>query len=242
MAESIDHTDPTDEQFDETEFATVAAGANVDEAKRKALEQLRKLVPAVQESDVEFVVLDEGGRGGFLGMGKSQPRVEARVLPGHREPSDMVSVSEATKTLHEFVATVAAGIGLDVEVEVNEVGDTLVADVIGDDLGLLIGRHGQTLDSVQYLAAIVVNGHLRARRQIVVDAEGYRGRREVSLRGLATRAAQKAERTRHAVDLKPMSAAERKIVHLHLKDHPRVETHSEGDEPQRYVVVSYRRS
>jgi spoIIIJ-associated protein len=230
---------PEDELSDETEFATVADGATVDEAKRKALEQLRKVVPLVREHEVEFVVLDEGGHGGFLGMGKSHPRVEARVLPGAGAPDpDAPPVSEASEHLREFVSTVVSGMGLDAEVDVSMAGETILAEVSGDDLGILIGRHGQTLDAVQYLASIVVNGHSRSRWPVSVDAEGYRGRREAVLSGVADRAAQKAERTRRPVNLQPMSAAERKIVHIRLKDHPRVETHSEGDEPQRVVVVS----
>jgi len=233
---------PPDDLIDETEFATVATAATIEAAKQKALEQLRKVVPYVREDDIEFVVLDEGSKGGFLGMGRAQSRVEARVLPGAgAAPGDAVEMGEAATRLNEFVARVAEGMGLDVEVEVTRSGDTLVAEVVGDDLGILIGRHGQTLDALQYLAAIAVNGHSQQRRQVVVDAEGYRGRREVSLRGLADRIAQKVERTRAEVTLKPMTAAERKIIHVYLKDHPRVATHSEGDEPQRAVVVSSKR-
>ena len=234
---------PPDEQADETEFATVASAVTVDAAKKKALEQLRKVVPYVREEDVEFVVVDEGGQGGFLGMGKSQPRVEARVLPGANEAvgGDVVDADEALQKLDDFVTRVTTGMGLDVDVEVSQAGDAVVADIAGGDLGLLIGRHGQTLDALQYLAAIVVNGHAHARRQVIVDAEGYRNRREVSLRAVAERAAQKVERTHGELVLKPMTAAERKIVHLHLKDHPNVETRSEGDEPQRSVIVSPRR-
>ena len=114
------------------------------------------------------------------------------------------------------------------------------ADISGDDLGLLIGRHGATIDALQYIAAIVVNGDRRERRQVIVDAEGYRGRREVALKSLADRTAQKVARESVSVALKPMSAAERKVIHLHLKDHARVETVSEGNEPFRAVVVSPR--
>ena len=245
--ESVDDLDsepaePAADHHDETEFATVASGPTVEAAKAKALEQLRKVVPFVREDDVEFVVVEEGGKGGFLGMGKSQPRVEARVLPaGPEGPGDAVDLREASDKLAEFVARVAEGMGLDVDVEVSVAGDALVAEVAGGELGLLIGRHGQTLDAVQYLAAIVVNGHSHSRRQVIVDAEGYRGRREVSIRSVADRAAQKVERTRNEVTLKPMTAAERKIVHLYLKDHPKVETRSEGDEPQRSVIISPKR-
>ena len=114
------------------------------------------------------------------------------------------------------------------------------AKISGDDLGLLIGRHGATIDALQYIAAIVVNGDRHHRRQVIVDAEGYRERRETALKSLADRTAQKVVRESAAITLKPMSAAERKVVHLHLKDHPRVETVSEGQEPFRAVVISRR--
>ena len=173
---------PPDEQADDTEFATVASAATVEAAKKKALEQLRKVVPYVREDDVEFIVVDEGGQGGFLGMGRSQPRVEARVLPGAAAAvGDVVDADEALDKLDEFVTQVTSGMGLEVDVEVSRVGEAVVAEIAGGDLGLLIGRHGQTLDALQYLAAIVVNGHSHARRQVIVDAEGYRNRREVSL-------------------------------------------------------------
>ena len=103
----------------------------------------------------------------------------------------------------------------------------------------MAARHGATIDALQYVAAIVVNGASRERRQVIVDAEGYRDRRAAAaLTALADRTAQKVARDDTAITLKPMSAAERKVIHLHLKDHSRVETVSEGNEPFRAVVVS----
>ena len=128
--------------------------------------------------------------------------------------------------------------GIEAHVSAFERGEAVRAEVSGDDLGLLIGRHGATIDALQYLAAIVVNGDRRERRQVVVDAEGYRARRESALVSLADRMAQKVVREGSPVALKPMTAAERKVVHLHLKDHPRVTTASEGNEPFRAVVIS----
>ncbi len=114
---------PPDDQADDTEFATVASAATVEAAKKKALEQLRKVVPYVREDDVEFIVVDEGGQGGFLGMGKSQPRVEARVLPGAPAAvGDVVDADEALEKLDEFVTQVTTGMGLEVEIEVSQVG------------------------------------------------------------------------------------------------------------------------
>jgi spoIIIJ-associated protein len=239
-------TEPDDLQLvddgedDDTEFATIAGAATIEEAKRKAMDQLRKVVPYVNEADVDFVVMEEGSRGGFFGRGKSESRVEARLRPsGERVGGDLPAGADV---LREFVQTTVELMGIEAHVGASEVGDALRADISGDDLGLLIGRHGSTIDALQYLAAIVVNGDSRDRRQVIVDAEGYRERREAALSSLAERTAQKVSREGAAIALKPMTAAERKVIHLHLKDHPRVETLSEGNEPFRAVVVSPKRS
>lgn len=228
------------EADDETDFATIASGATIEEAKRAALRQLRKLVPSLDEADVEFVVVEEGSKGGFFGRGRSEARVEARVVPsGARRPE--AEVTESAEVLREFIQTTVDLMGITATVDAAEAEDVVRANVSGDDLGLLIGRHGATIDALQYIAAIVVNGDRHNRRQVVVDAEGYRERREAALKALADRVAQKVARESAPVTLKPMSAAERKVVHLHLKDHPRVETASEGQEPFRAVVISPRR-
>ncbi len=241
-----DETD-VDDEFDDdgfgedTDFATIAGASTIDEAKRKALQQLRKLVPSLDEADVEYVVMEEGSKGGFFGRGKSEARVEARVLPsgGVRRPE--AEITESAEVLRDFIQTTVDLMGISASVEAAESGEVVRANVSGDDLGLLIGRHGSTIDAIQYIAAIVVNGDRHNRRQVVVDAEGYRERRETALKALAERTAQKVVRESAAITLKPMSAAERKVVHLHLKDDPRVETVSEGQEPFRAVIVSPRR-
>jgi len=228
-----------DEDEDETEFATIAGASTIEEAKRKALDQLRKVVPYVNQGDVEFLVMEEGSKGGFFGRGKSEARVEARLRPSaERVDADLPPGAE---TLREFVQTVVDLMGIEALVGASETPEAIRADIDGDDLGLLIGRHGATIDALQYIAAIVVNGDRRDRRQVIVDAEGYRDRRAAALTALADRTAQKVARESASIVLKPMSAAERKVIHLHLKDHPRVETVSEGNEPFRAVVVSPKR-
>jgi spoIIIJ-associated protein len=108
----------------------------------------------------------------------------------------------------------------------------------GSDLGLLIGKHGQTIDAIQYLAnAIVFRGQADGRKAIVVDAAGYRDRRKASLDALAVRSAERAVSGGERVELEPMTAVERKVVHVRLKDYPGVETSSEGTEPNRFVVI-----
>lgn len=230
-----------DEHDEDDDLATVATGTTVEEAKRKALDQLRKIAASVNESEVEFIVLEEGQKGGFFGMGKVLPRVEARLSSGAPVEAAVSSLPPAADELREFLEEVISRMGLEATITAADGAEAVTAEIAGDDLGILIGRHGQTLDALQYLAAIVVNGDRRQRRQVIVDAEGYRERRESSLRALAERTAQKVGRGTGPVTLQPMTAAERKIIHLHLKDDQRVETASEGQEPYRAVVVSPRR-
>lgn len=241
----LEDTEPYDDLDDldaeETDFATIATASSVEEAKRKALEQLRKVVPYVNERDVDFSVMEEGSRGGFFGRGKVEAQVEARLRPAaEREEADEPFESGGADTLREFVQTVVDLMGIEAAVEAHETAEGVRANVSGADLGLLIGRHGATIDALQYIAAIVVNGDRSERRQVIVDAEGYRERREAALRSLADRTAQKVARESVSIALKPMSAAERKVIHLYLKDSARVTTVSEGQEPFRAVVISPR--
>ena len=236
--EEADDLQPIDEEEEETEFATIAGAATIEEAERIALDRLRTLVPYVNPADVEYVVLDEGSKGGLFGRGKAEAQVEARLRPSD-ERADADLPPGADK-LREFVQTVVDLMGIEAHVGASETPEGVRAEISGDDLGLLIGRHGATIDALQYIAAIVVNGDRRERRQVVVDAEGYRDRRAAALTSLADRTAQKVDRESASIALKPMSAAERKVIHLHLKDDARVETVSEGNEPFRAVVVSPR--
>ncbi len=237
--EEPDDLQPVDDDEDETEFATIAGAATIEEAKRKALDQLRKVVPYVNQADVDFLVVDEGSKGGLFGRGKMEARVEARLRPSdERVDADLPPGAEK---LRDFMQNVVDLMGIEARVSASEAPEWVRAEISGDDLGLLIGRHGATIDALQYIAAIVVNGDRRERRQVVVDAEGYRERRAAALTALADRTAQKVARESVSIALKPMSAAERKVIHLHLKDHSRVETVSEGNEPFRAVVISPKR-
>jgi spoIIIJ-associated protein len=132
---------------------------------------------------------------------------------------------------------VTAALGCPVEIVVSEDEETLLGTVSGSRLGLLIGRHGQTIDAVQYVAnAIVWRAH-EERKIVVVDAAGYRERRRQSLQQLADRAVGQVQRSGEAVSLDPMSSPERKVVHVYLQDRAGVETASEGAEPNRYVKI-----
>jgi spoIIIJ-associated protein len=150
-------------------------------------------------------------------------------------------MTEAAGRVEELVGRVVKALGLDAdELEVIEDDDGIRATVHGDELGLFIGRHGTTIDAVQHLAFKTANrdaGRNEAVR-VTVDAAGYRERRAVALHRMADRAAEDALQTDRPVELEPMRAPERKIVHNYLSERGDVETHSEGDEPDRRLVVS----
>ena len=149
------------------------------------------------------------------------------------------SAQEAGERIRDLVATVCDGIGIEgFNVELREDDDELRATVDGEDLGLLIGKHGATIDALQHLALRAAFRGQPDDRRVVVDAAGYRDRREAALHRAADRAVTEALDFGRAVELEPMRPAERKVVHLYLRERTEVETHSEGDEPERRLVVT----
>ena len=215
---------------------TEASGETVGEAKWAALRQLEALVPGLDREAVEFQVVSEGERG-LLGVGFTPARVIASVVAaGRPDDGSDLDDSDDARLARELVQRVVHTIGADLSVSVTESEGRVTAVCSGADVGLLIGKHGQTIDAVQYLA----NAMVRARgggTEVVVDAAGYRARRTAALETSARRAAERAAAGGRKVALDPMTAVERKIVHEALKDDPEVETASEGSEPNRYVVV-----
>jgi spoIIIJ-associated protein len=161
-------------------------------------------------------------------------------LDDHASVSPPASEEEegSVEALEDLLAEVADGLGLDVEIEVAQTEDELVGCLIGDDVGLFIGRRGQTIDAVQHLAQRIVFHEGPSQVRVVIDADGYRERRAESLRADADSAAEQAVRSGRAVELEAMPASERRVVHEHLRDREDVQTHSEGEEPERYLVVS----
>jgi spoIIIJ-associated protein len=149
-----------------------------------------------------------------------------------------MAATPATDALAELLDTIVAALGLDARVSVDDDGELVRGRLEGEDLGLFIGRHGQTIDAVQHLAMRVVASAAGERRRVEVDAEGYRERRAEALRGQADDAADEALRFGRAVSLDAMGASERKLVHEYLRDRGDVETYSEGDEPNRHLVVA----
>jgi spoIIIJ-associated protein len=217
------------------ELSVEATGETVGEAKWSALRELEALDPELDKASVRFEVLSEGERG-LLGVGYSPARVLA-VASAEPRPHVEREEGETAAAVRDLVELIADGIGVRCRVDVVEEADSVTATCTGRDLGMLIGRHGQTIDAIQYLAnAIVAHRAGPERKPIVVDASGYRDRRRELLEATALRAAERA-RAGERVELEPMSAVERKVVHLRLKDEPGVATASEGAEPNRYIVV-----
>ncbi|HEY2161891.1 MAG TPA: R3H domain-containing nucleic acid-binding protein [Solirubrobacteraceae bacterium] len=140
--------------------------------------------------------------------------------------------------VRELLERIADAAGVAARVEIHEDEETLTAAYAGDDLGVLIGRHGQTIDAIQHLSYRAAFRGEAPRKRLVVDAAGYRERRALALQADADRAVQLAVRDSRPVSLEPMSALERKVVHEYLRDRSGVETYSEGEEPDRRLVVA----
>jgi spoIIIJ-associated protein len=222
----------------EDQLEVEATGETVGEAKWAALRELEKRAPGLDKAAVRFQVVSEGERG-LLGVGYAPARVVATVRADAvvEEPAAGDEGPIAAQA-REVVARIVDAAGIRCRVDVVEGEDSVLVSCSGSDLGVLIGRHGHTIDAIQYLAnAIVHRTHQEDAKEVVVDAEGYRERRRATLESLAVRSAKRAVASGERVELEPMTAVERKVVHLRLKDFSGVETASEGTEPNRFVVV-----
>jgi spoIIIJ-associated protein len=208
-----------------------AEGESLGEAKWAAMKQLEPRFPGITADCVRFEVVAEPESGGTA-------RVRAEVdEDAWREAAEVIP-EEPGERVRALVARVVHELGLRATVDIEETEDEIRATVNGDELGLLIGKHGSTIDAVQHLAFRAAFRGRQTRKQVTVDAAGYRERRETALHRMADRAAAEALRYDRAVELEPMRAPERKIVHTYLSERTDVETHSEGDEPDRRLVIS----
>ena len=217
-----------------------ATGETVGEAKWAALRELERRQPGLDKTAVRFEVLTEGERG-LLGVGYAPARVVAVVQEGavdRAPPVASVDESDLAADVRLLLVEITGALDVDCRVEVHEDETGLRVDCVGTDLGALIGRYGQTIDAVQYLVNAIVAKREGERIEVTVDAAGYRERRRATLEQLATRSAERVLASGRPLELEPMSAVERKVVHLHLQDLDGVATSSEGTEPNRYVVIS----
>ena len=219
-----------------SEVSVESTGETVGEAKWKALRDLERLAPGIDKANVRFQIVSEGERG-LLGVGYTPARVIAAAdAPDAPEPLESDSdLSEAAVRVRALVEQVVGAMGVDARVDAQETEDGVLVTCSGEELGLLIGKHGQTIDALQYVANAAV--HRRGvGKSVTVDVAGYRDRRRVTLEGIALRAADRALNGERVL-LEPMTAVERKVVHTRLQDVAGVQTTSEGTEPNRYVVV-----
>lgn len=240
-------------------------GRTIDEAIQEALKQLGA---TRQDVDIEVLEEGSKGLFGLLGARRARVRVELKpgvepaslvvedepvddasvetdpvpapaAAPRLLSPEDKAVVEKKLSTAEEFLTGVLERMGVDAALETRmDEDDIFVINIAGDDLGLVIGRRGQTLDALQFLVNQVANKAGGVWVRIVLDAQGYRERRADALASLARRMANKARRERRRVTLEPMNALERRIVHLTLADEAGVETYSEGEDPQRRVVIA----
>jgi spoIIIJ-associated protein len=202
------------------EFIEVSA-KTVNDAITEACQKLQ-----VTSDKLEYEVVEEG-TSGFLGIGAKPAIIKARVK------------SSVEDTAKDFLKEVFEAMNLTVvvNVEYDEVENTMNIDLNGDEMGVLIGKRGQTLDSLQYLVSLVVNKNVDNYIRVKVDTENYRQRRKDTLENLAKNIAYKVKRTKRPVSLEPMNPYERRIIHSALQNDKYVTTYSEGDEPFRHVVV-----
>ena len=206
------------------EFIEVSA-KTVADAITEACQKLE-----VTSDKLEYVVVEEGSSG-FLGIGSKPAVIKAKTKS---------SIADIAK---DFLKDVFAAMNMVVAVDVkyDEDNKNLDVDLSGDEMGVLIGKRGQTLDSIQYLLSLVVNKVSEEYIRVKVDTEDYRKRRKETLENLAKNIAYKVKRTKRPVSLEPMNPYERRIIHSALQNDKYVTTHSEGEEPFRRVVVTLKK-
>ena len=198
----------------------------VDDAITEACQKL-----VVTSDKLEYEVVEEGSAG-FLGIGSKPAVIKARVK------------SSMEDTAKDFLKDVFEAMDLTVvvNVEYDEVENFMNIELSGDEMGVLIGKRGQTLDSLQFLVSLVVNKNIENYIRVKVDTENYRQRRKETLENLAKNISYKVKRTKRPVSLEPMNPYERRIIHSALQNDKYVTTYSEGEEPFRHVVVTLKRS
>lgn len=198
-----------------------ASGQTVEEAVQSALEQLN-----TTKDQVDIEVIDEGKKGllGVFGSKRAYVKVKIKKNP----------IEEAEKFIHK----VTENMNVDVDITTTVKENHVTFEMNGENIALLIGKRGQTLNAFQYLVHLALNKDSEAYYSVTLDAEGYRGRRKETLEALAGKMADKAVRLKKKVALEPMPAFERKIIHSALQDNERVSTYSDGREPHRHIVIN----
>lgn len=201
------------------------SGKTVEDAITNALVDL-----GATSDQIDYEVIDKGSVG-LLGIGSKPAVIKAAKVSGAEAAAD------------KFLSDVFATMGMEVEITINynEAEGEMYIDLAGDDMGILIGKRGQTLDSLQYLTGLVVNKDREEYIRIKIDIENYRERRQETLINLAHNLAYKAKRTHREIELEPMNPNERRVIHAALQNDKFVTTRSEGEEPYRHVVIFLKR-
>ena len=201
-------------------------GKTLEEALTNASVMLK-----TASENLEYEVIDKGSNGLF-GIFNSKP---VKILVNKK--------ASITDKVEKFLSDIFATMKIEVktEISVDEEKNTMDINLVGDDMGALIGKRGQTLDSLQYLASLVVNKESDKYFRVKLDTENYRERRKETLENLAKNIAYKVKRTKRAVSLEPMNPFERRVIHSALQNDKFVTTHSEGEEPYRHVVVTLKK-
>ena len=201
-------------------------GKTVDDALTNALVEL-----GTTSDQIEYEVLEKGSSG-FLGFNSKPAKIKARKK------------YTVVDHIRNFLSQVFDAMGLEVEILINasaEEENVYDVELKGAEMGVLIGKRGQTLDSLQYLTNLAINKHSDTYTRVKLDTEDYRKRRKDTLENLAKNIAYKVKRTKKAVSLVPMNPFERRVIHSALQNDRYVSTHSEGDEPYRHVVITLKR-
>ncbi len=198
-------------------------GKTIDEAVSLALEELK-----VEKKDVNIEVIDEGNKGLFGLLGSKQARVKVTVKNG------------TNSRIEKFLKDIFSEMDLEVEISITETQDKIMINLAGENMGILIGRRGETLDALQYLVSVLVNKGGEGYKKVIIDTENYRQKREETLVRLAHRVADRVIKYNKSVTLEPMNPYERRIIHSALQENKRIETYSVGEEPNRKVVIAMR--
>lgn len=220
-------------ESDGEEARVEVEGSSAGEAKWAAMKELELAYPGLDVEHVDFQLVSEGPGGN-----PTKVLAVADLSAWEAAEQEFDWPDEPAERVREVLRRVTAHLGLRASVDVEEHEDNLAAAVNGDELGLLIGKRGQTIDALQFLCSQVAYRGYADRKRVVVDAGGYRERREASLRRQADRGVADALRYGRPVELDAMTAQERRAVHVYLRDQSDVETHSEGDDPFRRIVIT----
>ncbi len=203
------------------------SGKNIDEALTNATVEL-----GLTSDQIKYEVVEEGSSG-FLGLGSKDALIKV-IISSEEDPKEV-----AKKFLDDVFE--AMQLEVNISINLNETDNTLEIDLAGPEMGVLIGKRGQTLDSLQYLTNLAINRSSDSYVRVKIDTEDYRRRRKETLENLARNMASKVKRTKKSVTLEAMNPYERRIIHSALQNDNGVATHSEGEEPYRYVVITLKR-